>query len=158
MSDDPTPEYAPKPTVGRPSKYDPAYCDVVENEMAAGLSLGAVAGVLGVARCTINQWMEQHPEFSEAVSRAKSARLLHWERAALNVASQGGGAGSSTIIVFGLKNMGGDEWTDTTRTEVSGPGGKPVQTEDVSARELVAGRIARLAALRGPGEDPSGSH
>ncbi|BAU93403.1 putative terminase small subunit [Methylorubrum populi] len=131
---------------GRPTKYDPAFCGVVEAEMANGLSLGAVAGIIGVARSTINEWMAEHPEFSEAVSRAKAGRLLHWERAALRVATTGGGPGTATIIVFGLKNMGGDEWTDTTKTELSGPGGGPIKTEETSARELLSSKLARLTA------------
>lgn len=134
---------------GRPTKYDPAFCEVVETEMAKGLSLAAVAGIIGVARSTINEWMAEHPEFSEAVSRAKSVRLLHWERAALRVATAGGGPGTATIIVFGLKNMGGDEWTDTTKTELSGPNGAPIQAEVTSARELLSGKLARLAGAGG---------
>lgn len=157
MSDGSTPADSQRHPGGRPSKYDPSYCDLVLDEMANGLSLTAVSAVIGVTRATINNWMAEHPEFLEAVTRGKANRLLHWERTALTVAREGGGPGSATMIVFGLKNMGGDEWSDTTKTEVSGPGGKPVQTEDVSARELVAGRIARLAARRGPSEDPGGS-
>lgn len=120
--------------------------------MGRGLSLGAVAGIIGVARSTINEWMEQHAEFSEAVSRAKAKRLLHWEETALNVAKAGGGPGAATMIVFGLKNMGGDEWSDTTKTEVSGPGGKPIQTEETSARVILASKLARLT---GAGSTPS---
>lgn len=158
MSDGSTPQDSQKHPGGRPSKYDPAFCEVVVTEMANGFSLTAVSAIIGVTRATINNWMAEYPEFLEAVTRGKAIRLLHWERTALAVASQGGGPGSATMVVFGLKNMGGDEWSDTTKTEVSGPGGKPVQTEDVSARELVSSRIARLAARRGSGEDPSGSH
>ena len=44
------------------------------------------------------------------------------------------------------------------KVEHSGPGGGPMQTEDVSAREFVAGRIAGLAARRGTSSDPSGSN
>jgi transposase len=144
-----------RPTLsgGRPTKYDPAFCEIVETEMANGLSLGAVAGILRVARSTINEWMEHYPEFSEAVSRAKAGRLLHWERAALNVATRGGGPGTATIIVFGLKNMGGDDWTDITKTEISGPGGKPIQTEETSARDLLAGKLARLTPAGRPPSD-----
>lgn len=146
----------PKRPPGRPTKYDPSFCEVVEAEMASGLSLGAVAGSLGVSRSRINEWMAEYPEFQEAVSRAKAQRLLHWERAALRVATSGGGPGTATIIVFGLKNMGADDWTDITKTELSGPGGGPIQTEETSARELVAGKLARIAggsaAPRGPGK------
>ncbi|MBB4017367.1 hypothetical protein GGR16_002396 [Chelatococcus caeni] len=39
--------------------------------------------------------------------------------------------------------------------EHSGPGGGPIQTEDVSPRERIAGRIARLASRAGADGDPS---
>jgi transposase len=148
MSDGSTPEDSPRHPGGRPSKYDPAFCDVVLKEMANGLSLTAVSAIIGVTRATINNWMAEYPEFLEAVTRAKANRLLHWERVALNVASQGGGPGSATVVVFGLKNMGGDEWSDTTKTEVSGPGGGPIKTEETSARDIIAGKLSRLTAAR----------
>lgn len=113
---------------GRPSDYRPEYCDRVVEAMRAGFSLTAFAGIIGVARSTINVWMEAHPEFSEAVSRAKAARLLHWEEAAIRVAKDGGGPGSATLIVFGLKNMAPEEYADTAKVEHSGPGGAPLVT------------------------------
>lgn len=130
---------------GRPTKYKPEYCDLVEKHMGQGLSLMAFAGILGVARSTIQEWCADQPEFAEAVDCAKAQRLLHWERAALKVATHGGGPGTAQIIAFGLKNMGGDEWHDTNRTEISGPKGGPVQTEEVSARDIIAGKLARGA-------------
>lgn len=108
---------------GRPTKYDPMYCDMVEDEMKRGLSLTAFAGLIGVARSTINEWMAQNPEFSEAVGRAKAKRLLFWERQGLSVAESGGPGGQATMIIFGLKNMGGDEWKDKHDVEHTGPEG-----------------------------------
>ncbi len=43
------------------------------------------------------------------------------------------------------------------KTELTGKDGGPIETKDVSARETVAGKLARLAARSGKGEDPSGS-
>lgn len=142
-------ETAPAKPVGRPTKYDPVYADQVVDAMREGLSLTAFAGLIGVARSTINEWMTAHPEFSEAVSRGKACRLLHWERAALNVAARGGGPGTATVIVFGLKNMGGDEWSDTVRQEHSGPGGGALRVEtkpDLSGLDQ-AGRDALRTVL-----------
>ena len=68
MSGDTAPPDEAKRPVGRPTKYDPAYCDDVEAEMGNGLSLTAFAGVIGVSRSTINEWIDANPEFSEAVS------------------------------------------------------------------------------------------
>lgn len=129
---------------GRPTKYDPAYCEQIVEFCRQGYSITAFAAHIGVCRDTISEWVSTHPDFSVAVSRAKAIRLLFWEGAALKVAMKGGGPGTSTMIIFGLKNMGGDEWTDTTKTELSGPGGGPIKTEETSARELLSGKLARL--------------
>ena len=48
-----------QPPFGRPTKYDPIYCDMVEEEMAKGFSLTAFAGIIGVARSIINEWMAE---------------------------------------------------------------------------------------------------
>jgi len=113
-------EVETKRPVGRPTKYEPRFCDELEACMAEGYSITAFAGKIGVSRSTINEWMSANPEFSEAVSRAKGKRLLHWETAALKVAKEGGGPGTATVIVFGLKNMGDDEWRDKQEFEHSG--------------------------------------
>lgn len=102
---------------GRPTKYEPRYCDMVIEDMGKGYSLTAFAGLIGVNRDTIHAWTKDHTEFSEAVSRAKALRLRDWETVALSMRTNGGGPGGATITVFGLKNMGGDEWADISRTE-----------------------------------------
>lgn len=106
--------------VGRPSVYEERFCDEVEAFMGQGYSLTAFAGSIDVSRATIDNWMKAHPEFLEAVSRSKAKRLMHWEGQALKVSEKGGGPGTATVIVFGLKNMGGDEWSDASKVEHSG--------------------------------------
>lgn len=113
---------------GRPSKYDPAFCEQIVAFMAQGYSVAAFAGHIDVARSTINEWADQHPEFSEALSRGKNKRLLHWETDALRVAQKGGGPGTATIITFGLKNMGGEDWNAPDRVEMTGRDGAPLVT------------------------------
>lgn len=145
MSTEPPKDTAP---VGRPSKYDPSYCDRVEAEMAKGYSLTAFAGILGVNRDTIDEWRRAHPEFSEAVTRAKALRLLQWERAGMKVASSGGGSGQSTMIIFGLKNMGGEEWQDISRQEQTGPGGGPLAFKDVTNEKRLEAFMAFVERTR----------
>ena len=132
-------EEAPRHPGGRPSKYDLRFCDMVVEDMGKGYSLTAFAGLIGVNRDTIAEWTKVHPEFSEAVSRGKALRCRDWETVALDMRTKGGGPGGATITMFGLKNMGGDEWSDTSRHEVSGPGGGAVQTEAVFRLEFVDG-------------------
>lgn len=139
-------EVAEKHPGGRPTKYETRFCEEVEAFMGQGFSLTAFAGHIGVSRATLNNWMAEHPGFLEAVSRAKSKRLLHWERAGIDLARDGGQGGQATMIVFGLKNMGGDEWADAQRHEISGPEGGPIQSVDVSG--LTPEQLRALASVK----------
>lgn len=117
--------------VGRPSTYDPSYCQQVVEVMAQGYSLTAFAGKIGCSRSTINLWIDAHHDFMEAVKRGKARRLYQWETSALRVAEKGGGPGTSTIIMFGLKNMGDGEWAEKTETKLVGADGGPVQIQRI---------------------------
>ena len=107
---------APRP-VGRPSLYDPSHCDAVVEHMAEGASLTSFAAEIDVARSTINEWMEAHPEFSEAVRRGKAKCAAWWEKRGRSIAETGGGPGAGTLVMFGLKNMGADDWSDSTKVD-----------------------------------------
>jgi hypothetical protein len=99
---------------GQPSQYRPEYCAlVVEQARDRGLSLPAIAGVIGVAVDTIYEWKKVHADFSEACSRARSARILWWE---LKLGRSRKGA-ETTASIFALKNAAPDEWRDIRHTE-----------------------------------------
>lgn len=122
---------------GRPSLYDPKYCDMVIDDMSKGYSLTAFAGLIGVARSTINEWIDTHSDFSEAVTRAKAVRLRDWETVAIEMRTKGGGPGGATITIFGLKNMGAGEWDSAEKSEVN-LSGKVQHTPDDAFRDLIA--------------------
>lgn len=103
--------------VGRPSLYDPAYCVSVVEHMATGASLTSFAAEVDVARSTINEWMEAHPEFSEAVKRAKAKCAAWWEKRGRTIAESGAAPGANTLVIFGLKNMAADDWADTQQVD-----------------------------------------
>lgn len=130
---------------GRPSDYEPRFCDDLEAFMAEGYSFTAFAGSIGVCRNTLDNWAKEHPEFLGARNRAKAQRLLHWEKSALKVAKDGGGTGSAQIVAFGLKNMGDGEWVDTQRQEHTGADGGPIQTN--AALDLTGLSPDQLRAL-----------
>jgi len=98
---------------GRPTKYDPAYCAMVEEIMGQGFSLTAFAGHIGVSKETVYQWARQHPEFSDAVTRARPKRLAHLERQLL----AGETGPKVTAFMFALKNADADEWRDKQQVE-----------------------------------------
>lgn len=111
-------------TAGRPTGYDPEYCEQAITFLADGYSLAALAGHIGVARSTIYKWVDEHEEFSDAVKRGQAKAVLWWENANRSLAT--GGEGNATSIVFGLKNRAADEWRDVKATEISGPDGAPI--------------------------------
>lgn len=118
----------PKRPVGRPSLYDPAYCEQVVEHMAEGASLTSFAAEISVARSTINEWMEQHAEFSEAVRKGKAKCAAWWEKAGRTIALTGGGPGAATLVVFGMKNMGKDDWSDATKVDHTSSDGSMAPT------------------------------
>lgn len=106
---------------GRPSKYDPRYCDEVITHMSDGASLTSFAAEIGVARSTINEWMGANPEFSESVKVAKAKCAAWWERAGRSGAL--GGDVNPTLVIFGLKNMAADDWRDKQEIDHRSPDG-----------------------------------
>lgn len=95
---------------GRPTKYDPAICDLVVPFMEQGYSTGALAGHLGIARSTVWKWMDEKPEFSDAIKQGMAASQQFWEQTLINNATKG--EGNATSAIFGLKNRASDDWHD----------------------------------------------
>lgn len=67
---------------GRPSKYDPAYCEQVVELGKQGKSPVQIACALDVSRVTMLGWAEKHPAFSTALTRAKELEQDWWENVA----------------------------------------------------------------------------
>lgn len=112
--------------MGRPTKYDQSYCDMVVEHMREGASLTSFAAEIDVARSTINEWMSAFPEFSEACARAKAKCAAWWEKVNRSLAQSG--TGNHGAVKLGLTNMAPDDWREVTRQEHSGPEGKPIET------------------------------
>lgn len=98
---------------GRPSTYTKAIGEEVINLMAEGLSLTAAMAELGYHRQTAYDWIDTHPEFSDAVKLGQSKRQLFLERRLLK-ADQGAVVTSS---IFALKNTGTGDWRDKQEVE-----------------------------------------
>lgn len=60
--------------VGRPSPYDPLYHPQVARAaiVAFGGTLTGLADMFGVALSTINKWIADYPEFSDAIDEGRS--------------------------------------------------------------------------------------
>ena len=104
---------------GRPSSYDPAFCQQVEDFMALGYSKMAAAGNVGVCYQTLKNWMQEHPEFFAAVKRGEAKRTEILEDGLLKAET----GPQVTSRIFALKNAAPDEWKDKQQHEHGGPDG-----------------------------------
>ena len=120
---------------GRPTTYDPAFCEQVEEFMGQGYSRMAAAGHLGVCYDTLTNWMAAHPEFFQAVKRGQAKRTVLLERGLLGAET----GPQVTSRIFALKNAAPEEWKDKTESEVTH------RFADMPDDELEA-EIARLSA------------
>ena len=66
---------------GRPTKYDPKYCEEVLRMGAQGYSVVEMAAEIGVKRDTLEtNWPDKHPEFLEAFTQAMQLSQSWWEK------------------------------------------------------------------------------
>jgi len=64
---------------GRPSKYNPKFCDDVLKLGEAGKSRTQIATFLRISRQTLLNWEEAYPEFLDAMSMASQFAQSWWE-------------------------------------------------------------------------------
>jgi hypothetical protein len=87
-------------------------CQTLIDAAATGLTLGAACAVIGITPDTMNEWKRIHPEFSEAITRAKSIRQLHYESQLAEMSRTGGDSSRFNAIRFALINVAADDWKE----------------------------------------------
>jgi hypothetical protein len=107
---------------GRPSKYLEEYCDQLISAATDGYSVTAFAGMIDVSRDTLYEWSSKHPEFSDALNKAKAKTAIYWE----NRLRTAGSSAEVTASIFALKNRVAAEWRDKQDIEMTGKDGAPL--------------------------------
>lgn len=69
----------PKKQIGRPTNYEPKFCEMLVTHMNGGYSFSSFAAKIGVGRRILYDWCRCYPEFLEAYEAGYSAALLHYE-------------------------------------------------------------------------------
>lgn len=65
--------------VGRPTQYDPSFCQRAIELGSKGKSLEQISGALGITYRTLCRWRDEHEEFCHALEEAKVQELIWWE-------------------------------------------------------------------------------
>jgi hypothetical protein len=120
--------------IGRPSKYDPSFCELVLDLGSEGKSRAQIAAAIGVDRDTLREWAKQYPEFSVAIKGAKELELAWWENAGqINMTRQGFNA---TAFIFQMKNRFREDYRDTQALEHTGKNGGPLGVSNADIQRM----------------------
>lgn len=94
---------------GRPTLYDPKYCQLIIDHMEQGLSKESFCGTIGVSKQTLYDWMKAHEEFLDAVHIGEEKSRLFWEKAGIKGMYMGKDF-NAVAWKFGIANRHG--WKD----------------------------------------------
>lgn len=115
--------------VGRPTTYDPKYCQMVIDVMSHGHSLTSFCADINIHKQTAHNWMKEHKEFLDAYKIAKTRCQRFWENLLLNTAL-GDFKGNLGAQVFWMKNRFRDDWKDRFEQEVQVQQLEPIVIEE----------------------------
>lgn len=121
--------------MGRPTEYDPAYCEQVIEWGKLGKSKTWIAANLDCTRQTLENWANANPEFLDALTRAMVHSQLWWEDA-----GQVGMTGDKFNASVWSRSMAArfpDDWREVSRKELTGQDGGPVVTAVESRRVII---------------------
>lgn len=138
-------ETAERRPVGRPSDYDPSYCELVVELGRQGKSKAVMAAELDVSRQTLENWAAAHPEFLDAMARATVLAQAWWENAGQTgmTADKFNGSVWSRSMAARFP----EDWRETTRQEQTGPNGGPIRHE-IDLSGLTDEELEQLEAIR----------
>lgn len=147
---------APKPKMGRPTKYDPSWMlEAIIEVGRLGGSKDKMASAIGVHLDTLYDWAEKHADFSEAIKEATQLSKVWWENFG-QVSALGMVDGfNSTTWIFNMKNRFPETYRDVKITELNNTGAPLIDARSITinARELdpeyrQSLKLALLAAKR----------
>lgn len=119
-----------KRPVGRPSLYDPAYCETVRELGRIGKSVEQICYHLNVSLRTIYLWRDTHEEFLHALDDAKTYELAWWEEqaAAYMVENKESDRLNASLWSRSMAARFPKKYRESTKQEISGPDGAPLLT------------------------------
>ena len=136
--------------LGRPSKYDSAYCDQVIELGKLGKSRWAIASILEITPSNLADWEQVHEDFRGALQIARQDALAYWELLAENHLIETPGAPKLNTGLWS-RSMAArfpNEYRENSKVEVSGNNGGAIQVDVIHdfAQELMSDLLAARQA------------
>jgi hypothetical protein len=116
---------------GRKPLYKPEFCEIVIELGRIGKTKAQIGADprIDVARQTLDNWCLEHPEFFNAMTRARDLAMAYWEEMAeVGMASVGFNSGLWGKI---MSCRFPDDYRENKSLEVTGKGGKDLMPQPV---------------------------
>lgn len=130
---------------GRPTKYKPEFCALIIEVGSIGGWLSEMAEACDVHRSTMDEWASVHPEFSEALTRAKQKAQAWFEKT-----GREGLTADKFNSALWAKQMSArhrDEYTEVR--QIANAPGETFKTEDVGGVAKLTGFLDGIAERSG---------
>lgn len=114
-----------KRKTGRPTDYRKEYCERLIEMGNLGYTKAMMARDLGVARMTLDNWASDHPEFLDALTRARDLSLAFMEEKGLAGLDMAGF--NSSLYAKLMSAMFPGDYSEHKKVEVTGKDGQPLQ-------------------------------
>lgn len=120
----------PKRPVGRPSTYDPAYCEKVVELGKLGKSIEQICYDLDTPVRTLYLWRDTHPEFMQALEDAKAFEQAWWESQAhaYMVETKEGPKLNASLWSRSMAARFPKKYRESVKQEITGADGAPLIT------------------------------
>jgi transposase-like protein len=117
-----------KRPVGRPSLYDPKYCEEVVALGKIGKSVEQIAANLNLSLRVLYAWRDKHEEFMHAVEYAKELEQAWWEEQAQSymVENKESDRLNATLWSRSMAARFPKKYRESTKTEITGADGAPL--------------------------------
>lgn len=119
----------PANPVGRPSDYDPSFCEKVVELGKLGKSFEQMAAQLDVSYRTLCRWRDAHEEFRHALEEAQVLEQAWWEEMAHSYLVEHKD-GDKINVGLWSRSMAArfpKKYSDRVKQEISGPDGKELK-------------------------------
>ena len=117
-----------KRPVGRPSLYDPKYCEEVITLGKLGKSVEQIASILDVSLRTMYSWRDAHEEFLHALEDAKTYEQAWWEEQAVAymVENKESDRLNATLWSRSMAARFPKKYRESVKQEITGADGAPL--------------------------------
>lgn len=120
--------------MARPTTYQQEYCEAVLEAGAQGKSIAWMAASLDVNKDTIYEWAKVHPEFSDALTRARAKAQAWWEdQGQTGMVTPGFGA---SVWSRSMAARFPEDWRENKGVELTGANGGPVAVTRIELVDL----------------------